>query len=536
MNMKENDLNIRVLINALPDIVFILSKDGVFLEIGIEKKEYKNLIPNNSLNKNISDIFPDWLVQSITNHIKQALNSGETQICEFRLSVNGNIHDFEMRIAHYTMDQVLCIIRDISARKSVEADTQSFLEKLLVNLPVAVFVKKADDGHFIYWNRAHENLMGITAEQAINKTDFDFFPKEQADWFRKKDKDTFLKGSVELIPEEPIDTPHLGRRILRTIKAPIYDGQGRPLYLLGIAEDITIAKRNEEELKEYRRHLEELVTERTITLKDLKQAQSQLVQSEKMVSLGQLVASIAHEINNPVNFISAGVDSLSTNLEEIRQVLEIYHKITEGNVTEKLKEIEELKTRVEYKEAIREVNKLIESIKNGTNRTTEIVRGLRTFSRLDEDTLKMADIHEGLDSTLILLHNKYKNRIEILKNYGNLPLIECYPGQLNQVFMNILSNTVDAIDEKGIITISTSISNGFIQISIKDTGQGIPENIREKIFDPFFTTKRIGKGTGLGLSISQSIIEKHNGSIDIKSEVGKGSEFVIMLPVKQGKE
>jgi signal transduction histidine kinase len=252
--------------------------------------------------------------------------------------------------------------------------------------------------------------------------------------------------------------------------------------------------------------------------------------------LGQLVAGIAHEINNPVNFISAGVDSLSTNLEEIRQVLDIYHKVTPANVVEKLKEIEDLKAKVEYKEAIREINKLIESIKNGTNRTTEIVRGLRTFSRLDEDILKMADIHEGLDSTLILLHNKYKNRIEIIKNYGDLPLVECYPGQLNQVFMNILSNAVDAIDDKGTITINTSLSNGFIKIGIKDTGQGIPENIREKIFDPFYTTKGVGKGTGLGLSITQSIIEKHKGRIHVKSEKGKGTEFIISLPVKQSKE
>jgi signal transduction histidine kinase len=272
------------------------------------------------------------------------------------------------------------------------------------------------------------------------------------------------------------------------------------------------------------------------TLENLKHAQTQLVQSEKMASLGQLVAGIAHEINNPVNFISAGVDSLTTNLEEIRQVLDIYHKITTSNVAEKLKEIEDLKEKVEYRVAIREINKLIESIKNGTNRTTEIVRGLRTFSRLDEDILKMADIHEGLDSTLILLHNKYKNRIEIIENYADLPLIECYPGQLNQVFMNLLSNAVDAIEDKGKIFITTSVLDEFVQISIKDTGQGIPENIMEKIFDPFYTTKGVGKGTGLGLSISQSIIEKHNGSIKVKSEKGKGTEFIISLPVKQDKD
>ncbi len=149
--------------------------------------------------------------------------------------------------------------------------------------------------------------------------------------------------------------------------------------------------------------------------------------------------------------------------------------------------------------------------------------------------LKMADIHEGLDSTLILLRNKYKERIEIKKHYGDIPEIECYPGQLNQVFMNILSNAIDAIVEKGTITISTSKSNGSIRVSIKDTGRGIPEDIQSKIFEPFFTTKEVGQGTGLGLSICHSIIEKHNGSIQVKSEIGKGTEFEIMLPVKQSK-
>ena len=176
---------------------------------------------------------------------------------------------------------------------------------------------------------------------------------------------------------------------------------------------------------------------------------------------------------------------------------------------------------------------MIDSIKNGTERTTQIVHGLRSFSRLDEDVLKVADINEGLDSTLILLRNKYKNRIEIVKEYGDIPQIECYPGQLNQVFMNILSNAIAAIESSGIITVSTLKSKGFIRISIKDNGCGIPDHIKAKIFDPFFTTKEVGEGTGLGLSISHGIIQKHNGSINVISENGKGSEFIIMLPVRQ---
>ncbi len=271
-------------------------------------------------------------------------------------------------------------------------------------------------------------------------------------------------------------------------------------------------------------------------LENLRQSQYQLIQSEKLASLGHLVAGIAHEINNPVNFISVGVDSLSTNLDEIEQVLDIYHEISPANVEEKLKEIEVLKEKVEYREALSEIEKLIESIKNGTKRTTEIVKGLRTFSRLDEDIIKTADIHEGLDSTLILLHNKYKNRIEIKKIYGDIPQIECYPGQLNQVFMNILSNAIDAIENTGTITITTFKINGQIKISIKDTGRGIPEEFKERIFEPFFTSKEIGKGTGLGLSISHGIIEKLKGSIEVRSNVEKGSEFIIVLPITQAKK
>jgi signal transduction histidine kinase len=304
-------------------------------------------------------------------------------------------------------------------------------------------------------------------------------------------------------------------------------------------------------LEEYNRNLEVKVEKRTTeisqkneqlniqkeelraTLENLKLSQVQLVQSEKMASLGQLVAGIAHEINNPVTYITAGVDSLKTNIEDVRKVLDIYHKITPGNVKSRLKEIDNLKEKVEYNQAIKEINKLIESIQNGTKRTTEIVKGLRTFSRLDEDILKMADIHEGLDSTLILLHNKYKNRIEIIKNYGDLPFVECYPGQLNQVFMNILANAIDAIEDSGTITITTSFENKIISIKISDTGKGIEENLKEKIFEPFYTTKEPGKGTGLGLSISHGIIEKHKGKISLRSEVGKGSEFVITLPAKQ---
>lgn len=355
-------------------------------------------------------------------------------------------------------------------------------------------------------------------------------------------KDYYDEISEELIPSFMVFTQQMSS-LLQNFEAKEYLNEKVQRRTAEVERQKKVIEENnealslqKEELQTTNELLENQKEELQSTLENLKLTQSQLVQSEKMASLGQLVAGIAHEINNPVTFISAGVDSLGANLEEVRQVLDIYHRITPNNSKEKLKEIEELKEQIDYKQAVREINILIESIKTGTERTTQIVKGLRTFSRLDEDVLKVADIHDGLDSTLILLRNKYKHRIEIVKDYGDIPRFECFPGQLNQVFMNILSNAIDAIEEKGIITICTSISDGFIRISIKDTGSGIPESIKAKIFDPFFTTKDVGEGTGLGLSISHGIIEKHNGIIKVKSEAEKGSEFIILVPVRHVKE
>ena len=172
-------------------------------------------------------------------------------------------------------------------------------------------------------------------------------------------------------------------------------------------------------------------------------------------------------------------------------------------------------------------------MEEGAMRTAEIVKGLRNFSRLDQNEFRKANLNESIESTLLLLHSTYKNRIEIERDYGSIPEVDCFPGQINQVLMNILSNAVQAIPEKGLITIKTKQIDTAVQVSIKDSGSGMDEQIRKKIFDPFFTTKEIGKGTGLGLSISYGIIQKHSGDISVFSAPGKGTEFIITIPIKQ---
>ena len=272
-------------------------------------------------------------------------------------------------------------------------------------------------------------------------------------------------------------------------------------------------------------------------LENLKGAQSQLVHSEKMASLGQLTAGIAHEINNPVNFISSGMSSLKMSLDALKEIVEEYSRLDEGDdASEVLESIKELKEDHEYEELMEELDDLMKDVNYGVTRTIEIVKGLRVFSRLDEEEVKKANINENLDATLVLLRNKTKNRIKISKYYDeNMTQIDCYPGQLNQVFMNILNNGIQAIPEErkdGEIKLYTEETEDTVIVRLTDNGVGIPEKIKNRIWEPFFTTKAVGVGTGLGMSITYGIIEKHKGRIELNSEEGKGTEFAIYLPKK----
>jgi signal transduction histidine kinase len=264
------------------------------------------------------------------------------------------------------------------------------------------------------------------------------------------------------------------------------------------------------------------------TLQQLKSTQTQLVQAEKMASLGQLTAGIAHEINNPINFVSGNIVSVEANLQDIMEIVKAYEQTYPEN-----EKIKQLKQDIYYQDSIDEMATLVAGIKEGAHRTAEIVKGLRTFSRLDEDELKEADLHENIDSTLMLLHSQYKDRIVIEKDYAPLPPIECYPGKLNQVLMNLLANAIQAIEGKGTIKIATILAaDDQVLISIADSGKGMDAVTQQRIFEPFFTTKDVGKGTGLGLSIALGIVEAHRGTLEVESEVGRGTVFGLRLPLK----
>ncbi len=262
-------------------------------------------------------------------------------------------------------------------------------------------------------------------------------------------------------------------------------------------------------------------------------------QQDKLASIGVLTAGIAHEINNPINFITGNIQALKNDFKDIKELLEHYFflktSMDSPTLNQKIQEIEKEKDALDAEYVLEEIGLLLKGIEEGGQRTASIVKDLRTFSRLDESDMKKANIQEGLDSTLTLLGHNFKNRIDIVKDYLPIPEIDCFPGKLNQVFMNIISNAIQAIPDKGTIWIKTERVQDTVVVSIRDSGGGIPEQHLNRIFEPFFTTKDVGKGTGLGLSISFSIVSEHGGTIQVKSQVGIGTEFLITLPINYHK-
>ena len=285
----------------------------------------------------------------------------------------------------------------------------------------------------------------------------------------------------------------------------------------------------EQRVHDRTQEIEEKNARLTELIETMKRMQDQLVHSEKMASLGQLVAGIAHEINNPVNFISANITPLKNYIRDVKTLIARYDEHVHSD--EALREaILQIKREIEFDFLIDDLDVLIRDVESGAIRIKRIVQDLRNFSRLDEAELKTIDLHQSLDTTLNLLGHIYEGRITVSKNYGDVPPVDCYAGQLNQVFMNMLANAGQAIAEKGNVWITTRLDGGQVVISIRDDGKGIPEDALPKIFDPFFTTKDVGEGTGLGLSISYGIIEKHHGDITVNSKVGEGTEFIIRIP------
>ena len=282
--------------------------------------------------------------------------------------------------------------------------------------------------------------------------------------------------------------------------------------------------------RKYKADLENQNIELATRKAELERLQAQLVHHEKMASLGQIAAGIAHELNNPAGFIFGNMDLLKQCTADFEKLLKVYDRMEFS--TEKAAEIEAIKAEIHYDELLADLSSIVDDCRDGAERIRDVVQNLRLFSRLDEAELKKIDLHEGIDSTIRLLSRYFSSgHISLIKDYGELPLISCYAGQLNQVWMNLLENAAQAVGTEGVVKVTTRAEGDSVLVAISDTGCGIDNEQQRKIFDPFFTTKPVGEGTGLGLSITYGIIERHGGSITVESARDCGTTFMVKIPI-----
>ena len=434
-----------------------------------------------------------------------------------RLQKDGFVKDLEVRVrkadgtAIWTMFSlaqakiggekvILGGFVDITRRKELEERLRIYHEVFIHSVDVITVIDK--DGHIVERNPAHEQRTGWTDEDVVGKSMFEFLGPQKAAEIKQAIAATgSYRGEAEGMAKSGVSIP------IDISIFPIHDAEGELDLYVTMGRDITKIKIALNELAK--------------TNRELRETQAQLVQSEKMASLGSLVAGIAHEINTPVGAMTSMHDTLMRAIEKLKEHL------TSKNRGDK-EGFENDKRLNKLFDVIDESNQVI---KSGASRVGEIVRRLRSFARLDEAEIKKVDVHEGLDDTLTLVHHEIKHHIEIVKDYGEVPPMSVYPSRLNQVFLNLLNNARQAVKEKGTITIRTGVEDAQAIIAFSDDGVGIePENLK-KIFDPGFTTKGVGVGTGLGLSICYQIIQDHHGTIEAESTPGDGTTFTIRLPL-----
>ncbi|MEG3911529.1 PAS domain S-box protein [Microcoleus sp. w2-18bC1] len=455
----------------------------------------------------------------------------------------------EMRVVETEWDgemAYLATLRDITDRKRAE-EMLWLYDRAIAATSTGVTISDATDPEnpIIYCNPAFESMTGYRRQEIIGKN---------GRLLHGSDTDP---AAVEII-RQALQAESECKVILKNYRkdgtafwncfsiSPVRDRTGKLTHFIGVQRDITHSKQAAEALHNSEAQSREQAAQLAAALDELKATHSQLVQSEKMSSLGLLIAGVAHEINNPVSFIYGNLAHLTNYTQDLFHHLELYQQHYPNPVAE----IQEEREKNDLDFLAEDLPKILSSMSVGVDRICQIVQSLRNFSRHDDAQMKPVNLHAGIDSTLLILNHRLKGNgekqpIQIVKQYGELPNVECFAGPINQVFMNILSNAIDALEDANSrqtcqemlenpsqIRICTEVVGNFVEIKISDNGPGITEEVKQRIFDTFFTTKPIGKGTGMGLSISyQIIVEKHKGELYCTSELGKGTEFTIKMPI-----
>jgi len=442
-----------------------------------------------------------------------------------------------LRKRHKTLStdlETLSDQRDEAQRALRESEV--IYHSLVETLPQSI-LRKDLEGRFTFVNTRFCGELGRESQEIVGKTDHDFFPKELAEKYREDDRRVVESGRPLDVVEKHV-TPRGDALYVQVMKTPLLDPDGEPIGVQGIFWDVTERVRAEEQLREKNVALENLARSERQAHEALKQAQSLLVQNEKLASLGHLVAGVAHEINNPLSFVINNIAVVERDLGDVLSLIDLYRRadaLVRNHDPGLFGEINEFAAEKDVDYCVEHLPRLIERTREGLRRIERIVKELRLFARVDEGDWNEVDLNPGVESSINMVKGYARKKgVEIAMELGALPVVRCRAARIHQVILNLLTNAVDACGESGRVTVRTATEAEVpgVRVDVEDNGCGMPADVLDRIFDPFFTTKPLGQGTGLGLSISYGIVREHQGRIEARSTVGGGTCFSVHLPIE----
>ncbi len=545
INTSKHQVSLTNVLNSVEDIIYITDSKGSFLNIYGNEVVKTAKANGNYIREIISELFEKDTNRLHSSAHKRAL-AGEIFSYEWNINYKTKTFFYKTILSPLKNDAsetigVVGIIHNISREKALEKYHREIklMFKTLTNVAKSAIISVNEFGSIEYCNPATLQLFGYDEGEIRGE----LFTKLIEGVKIEKSEDGIIKFDENLCDAKSIELLGVrknGEKIPIEFSISQYKVFNTSHHVL-IIQDISSRKKAEEERKLYQKTLEKKNSELQNALEDLKKMQNQLIQSEKMASLGALVAGIAHEINNPLAFVSSNLNRFKEYFYELVGLLnkwrEFGGKVKSTNqFTSEIQALENFEMNIDLGFIIYDCKELLQHNTEGIERIKNIVMQLRGFSHISEDHAVEADINKAMDETLTLIWNELKYKAEVIKEYESLPKVRCYIREIQQIFVNLLINSIHAIKEKGEIRIKTFRSGSDVKIQISDNGAGMSPEVKNKIFDPFFTTKPVGEGTGLGLWISMSIIQKHNGQIEVESEEGKGSTFTITLPIESEQE